>query len=67
MVFLTAGELGSGTSNGIAPSRAATAITASAGTYRKSASGSTKVLISQGQAIRSTLGRDRVIHFLLAS
>src|SRR5207237_8239852 len=42
----------------------ATSSTWSAGTYRNSASGSMKFLISQGQAIRSVFGRSRVTHFI---
>src|SRR5437868_4208711 len=51
-------------SNGVAPSRSATACTWSAGTYRNSASGSTNRLISHGHATRSTFGRSRVTHFI---
>src|SRR3984893_13809675 len=48
----------------MAPSRCATAATSSAGTKRNSASLSTNRLISQGQAIRSTLAFFRVTHFI---
>jgi hypothetical protein len=53
-----------GASYGVAPSRRATSCTWSAGTYRNSASGSTKRLINHGHAMRSTLGRSRVTHFM---
>src|SRR6266704_2007718 len=46
--------------------RCASSSTWSAGTYRISASGSMNFAISQGQAMRSVLGRARVIHFMTA-
>jgi hypothetical protein len=49
---------------GIAPVACATDCTRSDGTYRNSASGSMNRKISHGQAIRSILGRSRVIHFI---
>src|SRR5713101_3766348 len=49
----------------MAPSRAAISMTWSVGTNRNSASLSTNILMSQGQATRSTLTRSRVIHFML--
>src|SRR2546429_9099009 len=55
----------SGMSYGVAPSRSATDSTWSLGAYKNSALGSTKRLISQGQAMRSTLGRSRVTHFIV--
>src|SRR5688572_7817570 len=56
-----------GTSNGVAASRPATAVTWSPVTYRISARSSTNRLISHGQAMRSTLGRSRVTHFMIPS
>src|SRR5439155_22500319 len=52
------------TSYGIAASRSATAVTSGAGTYRNSASGSMKRLMSHGHAIRSTLAFFLVTHFI---
>ena len=49
-------------SNGAALKRSATAATSDGATNRNTASGSTKRRISQGQAMRSTLGRARVTH-----
>ena len=53
-----------GASYECAPSRSATSSTCSEGTYRNSASGSMKFLISHGQAIRSVFGRSLVTHFI---
>lgn len=53
--------------HGIAPSRALVASTSSAGTKRNSASGSTKRVISHGQATRSTFTRARVTYFMQAN
>ena len=47
-------------SNGVAPKRSATAATSDGATNRKTAFGSTKRRISQGQAMRSIFGRARV-------
>ena len=47
-------------SNGVALNRSATACTSAAATNRNTAPGSTKRRISQGQAMRSILGRARV-------
>jgi hypothetical protein len=47
-------------SNGVAPNRSATADTSGGATNRNTAAGSTNRRISHGQAMRSTLGRDRV-------
>ena len=48
------------TSNGVAPNRSATPSTSAGATNRNTALGSTKRRISQGQAMRSTFGRERV-------
>jgi hypothetical protein len=48
------------TSNGVAPKRSATACTSEGVTNRNTARGSMKRRISQGQAMRSILGRSRV-------
>ena len=52
------------TSNGIAPVSAATRCTASADTNKNSGASSMKRATSQGQAMRSILGRSRVTHFI---
>src|SRR5437016_143208 len=48
----------------MAPSRSAVGITSSAGTYRKSACGSTNRVMSHGHATRSTFAFLRVTHFI---
>src|SRR6266851_6990494 len=55
------------TSYGVAPSRAATAMTWSAGTNRNSASWSTNFLMSHGHATRSTWTFALVTHFMMDS
>src|SRR6266571_6841860 len=56
-----------GASNGIAPSTLACSSKSFSSTKRNSACGSTKRLISQGQATRSTLMSLRVVHFMFTS
>src|SRR4051812_23457472 len=51
----------------MAPRRLASSITLSAGTNKNSACLSTNLLMSHGQATRSTLTRSRVIHFMMCS
>src|SRR5215468_259223 len=56
-----------GASNGIAPYSLAFSRRSFSSTKKNSACGSTKCLINQGQATRSTLMSFRVIHFISTS
>src|SRR5215469_4571268 len=56
-----------GASNGMAPSCLDSCSKSFSSTKRNSAWGSTNLLISQGQATRSTLTSLRVIHFMFTS